>query len=313
MREELTIFWRSASVSPEIKSCCKEVVMRTIKRMLPAPLCPLLALIALGVVHAQTPTPTSAPIPSATPVPPQPASFHIIPWVNGQDDVALNVTARIEGTLCATGVPSFPTGSLRPVFQLSVPSEEALPGCGYEGAVVTFFVDGQQAPQTAIWHSGVSQSLSLIIGPPFARFRGGVGPSRVSPRQVIMPYVGNASCGHGTANDPGDGYGAVVYSAEQQAGCGVEGSQITFKLLDAQGNVIAVANEKATWYAWDGVSPPQQLDLTFEAAGGVTMPSAGEGPQRATAPWGPLALALASLGLTGGVAALAFRRRRMAR
>jgi hypothetical protein len=251
------------------------------------------------------------PVATATPVPREPALFSVIPWVNGQN-TAHDVTAKIGETVCATGIPI--VAGVRPSFQVSVPSEEALPGCGYEGAVVTFFVDGQQAPQTAIWHSGgMSQTLTVVIGPPFALFGGEVGPRRLSPRQVILPYVGNASCGHGRAGEPGDMYEAVVYSAEQQAGCGVEGSQITFKLLDAQGNVVAVAKEKATWHAWDGVSDVQTLDLTFEAVGGVTMPSAGDGPQRATAPWGPLALALASLGLTGGVAALAFRRRRMAR
>jgi hypothetical protein len=183
---------------------------------------------------------------------------------------------------------------------------------------VTFFVDGQQTPQTAIWHSGdVSPIMNVIIGPPFARFSGAVGPGRLAPRQVILPYVGNIPCGRGEAGGPpGYGYDAVVYSAEEQAGCGVEGSQVTFKLLDAQGNVIAVAKEKGIWHVWDGEShaSPQILSLTFGPAGGVTMPGTGtgDGPERATAPWGPLALALASLGLTGGIA-LAFRRRAITR
>jgi hypothetical protein len=200
------------------------------------------------------------------------------------------------------------------VFDLSIPSEEAVPGCGREGAVVSFFVDGRQAAQTAIWHSGISQHFEVIVGPPFARFSGGVGPDRLF-HQVILSYVGNVSCGDGRTGPQGYGYAAVVYSAEQQAGCGVEGSQVTFKLLDAQGNVIAVANEKATWHAWDGISEPQQLNLTFGPAGVITTPNTGtgDGPARATAPWGPLALALASLGLTGGIAALAFRRRAMTR
>jgi len=286
-------------------------------RFLPVLTC-VLMLLDGPTASAATPTPTLTPVSvsTATPVPPQPAVFHIIPWVNGQDDTALNVTANIGETLCATGDPVFPTGSSRPVFQLRVPSEEVLPGCGREGAVVTFFVDGRQAPQTAIWHSAVSQSLGLIIGAPFARFSGGVGPDRFH-HQVILSYVGNVSCGDGRTNDPGDGYGAVAYSAEQQAGCGVEGSQVTFKLLDAQGNVIAVARETGTWHAWDGESyaTAQQVNLTFGPAGGVAMPGTGTGggPQRAAAPWGPLALALASLGLAGGIAALALRRRGVTR
>jgi len=273
----------------------------------------MLALVVAGAAQARTPTPTPVPVSTATPVPPEPAIFSIIPWVNGQND-AHDVTAKIGETTCATGLPITPPPGSKLVFDLSIPSEEAVPGCGREGAVVSFFVDGRQAAQTVIWHSGISQHFEVIVGPPFARFSGGVGPDRLF-HQVILSYVGNVSCGDGRTGPQGYGYAAVVYSAEQQAGCGVEGSQVTFKLLDAQGNVIAVANEKATWHAWDGISEPQQLNLTFGPAGVITTPNTGtgDGPARATAPWGPLALALASLGLTGGIAALAFRRRAMTR
>jgi hypothetical protein len=216
------------------------------------------------------------------------------------------VTANIGETLCATGVPGFPTGSSVPIFQLTVPAEEVVPGCGREGAVVTFFVDGRQAPQTAIWHSGdIFQFINLILGPPFAHFIAISEQVEFGPDRRLMPYIGDKACG----------YVDVVYSNEQEPGCGVEGSQVTFKLLDAQGNVIAVANERGTWHAWDGVSDVQRLDLTFGPAGGVTMPGTGtgHGPERAAALSGRLALALAALGLAGGTAALAFRRRAMTR
>ncbi len=247
------------------------------------------------------------------PVPPQPASFGIIPWVNGRDDTALSVTAWIGGTLCATGVPFFPPTDPSPtrsraIFQLTVPAEEVLPGCGREGAIVTFFVDGQRAPQTAVWHAnafrGAFQGLNLIIGPPFARFI--VNPSGEvvepsGPVRRFVPYIGDKACG----------YAGVVYSNEQEPGCGVEGSQITFKALDAQGNVIAVANEKATWHAWDGVSDVQHLDLTFGPAGGITVPNTGtgDGPGSGGNPWLRLSIGLALAGLASGICGLALRRR----
>jgi len=287
----------------------------------------LMAFLSVGIAGsaaARTATPTSTPTPVppaiATPVPPEPADFAVIPWVNGRNS-AREVTAKIGVTLCATGHPSFTTGSRpRAIFQLSVPSEEVVPGCGREGAVVTFFVDGQQAPQTAVWHPraflGSDQTVQVIIGPPFAHFTGGVGPSRVSSSQVIQPYVGNIPCGYGRAGDPGDAYGAVVYSAEQQAGCGVEGSQITLKLLDAQGNVVAVANEKGTWHAWDGVFEHiQRLDLTFGPASVITMPGTGtgDGPHGEGSEWAGLSILLGFVGLAGAALGLALRRQAMTR
>ena len=277
-------------------------------RFLPVLTC-VLMLLDGRTASAATPTPTPTPVPvsTATPVPPEPAFFSVIPWVNGQN-TAHDVTAKIGETTCATSGPGI-SGGARLHFQLLVPSEEDLPGCGYEGAVVTFFVDGRQAAQTAIWHSGdMYQIINAIIGPPFARFItvwSAEIPGIIRPGGRLVPYIGDKACGNSE----------VVYSNEQEAGCGVEGSQVTFKLLDAQGNVLAVANETATWHAWDGVSDPQKLDLTFGPAGVITTPNTGtgDGPERATAPWGPLALALASLGLTGGIAALALRRRAMTR
>jgi hypothetical protein len=103
----------------------------------------------------------------------------------------------------------------------------------------------------------------------------------------------------------------VAYSAEQQAGCGVEGSQVTFKLLDAQGNVVAVANEKGTWHAWDGVSELQQLNLTFGPRGVITMPGTGTGD--GTNAWRTVAIGLASLGMAGAGLGLALRKRAMTR
>jgi len=126
-----------------------------------------------------------------------------------------------------------------------------------------------------------------------------------------VPYLGNLRCGYGSANDPGDAYEAIVYSAEQQPGCGVNGSVVTFKLLDAQGNVIAVANEKATWHAWDGLSEPQRLDLTFGPATVITMPGTGAGdasPGEASV-WGRLSLLLGFVGLAGAALGLSLRKR----
>lgn len=247
-------------------------------------------------------------------------------WLDAKPcDVGLTMTAKIGDTVCATskGYAHDHTVGYH-VFAFLIPPDEVMPGCGYEGAVVTFYVGDQKATQTAIWHAGTSQTMNFTAGHPFARFalNPNLSLDRLSLGCCILngvylsgsrmvPFVGDNQCGaaYGLYSPR---YVAEVPSAEQQPGCGTEGAEVTFKLLDPQGNVLSVANQTGVWHAWDGVAPPQQLNLTFGLAGGVTMPNtgSGDGPARATAPWGPLALALASLGLTGGVAFLAYRRQR---
>jgi len=208
------------------------------------------------------------------------------------------------------GTPPYitPPGGGGPVFSISVPSEEVLPGCGYEGTVVTFLVGDLRAPQTAVWHAGAFQGLELTIGPRFANFitiTGAEVEKALRAGGKLVPYVGGKACG----------YGGVVYSNEQAPGCGVEGSQITFKLLDAEGNVVAVANQTAAWYAWDGnYDHAPRLNLTFTPAGGIKMPGTGTGdvsPGEASV-WGWLTLLLALVGLASA-AGLALRRRAMTR
>jgi len=265
-----------------------------------------------AAANARTPTPAStstpAVLPAATAPAPQPAVFGGSVWVNARRVADRGVTAKIGDVVCATARAPFvtPPGGGGPTYGLAVPSDEVLPGCGREGATVTFLVGDQQALQAVVWHAGEDMRVDLIIGHPFAYFEF-VGVTSEIEQTIwtgggrLVPFLADRPCG----------YGEVVYSNEQEPGCGVEGSQVAFKLLDAQGNVIAVANEKGTWHAWDGVSDPQRLDLTFGPATVITMPGTGtgDGAERATIPWGPLALALASLGLAGGMAALRVRRR----
>ena len=97
-----------------------------------------------------TPTPTPTPTAVATPSVP-PSDFNVFPWVDA-DNTCREVAAFIGGTLCATGTPMVLPGSHNTgyhgshglIFHLSVPSEQDKPGCGYEGATVTFSIDGQQ-------------------------------------------------------------------------------------------------------------------------------------------------------------------------
>jgi hypothetical protein len=224
------------------------------------------------------------------------------------------MTARIGGTVCARNdTPISPPPGGASQYILAVPSAQFVPGCGYEGATVEFFAGDQRAMRTGVWHAGSHQIMGFVAGHPFAVFGGRISVNKRPTGEALMPYVGDIPCGPGSVvgeGQPGKyGYGLRVYSNEQQAGCGVEGAQVTFKLLDAQGNVIAVAQEKGIWHVFDGVEGFQELDLTMIPVGGITLGNVGSGPDTTTdkTPW--VGVALAALGLSGIAAGAALRKR----
>lgn len=272
---------------------------------------------APGPLPANAVTPTATPTPAATPTPSpqQTATFQGSAWLNAHTSLG-PIVGKIGGVACSEpSVAGFGPDSNVPRYTLHVVSGDVTAGCGREGAVVNFVVEGQSASQTAVWHAGSSQSLNLIAGPVFARFGGGLSINRTSSGESVVPFIGNQACGY----DMTDGilgsvslYDVVVYSAEQQAGCGVEGAQVTFKLLDPQSNVIAVAKEKGLWHAWDGVSDPQLLNLTMVPVGaGITVGNVGTGGSQGSGAsvWASLSLVLASVGLGGIATGAALRRR----
>ena len=303
--------------------------MKIIPRVALLFLCAGLTLLAVQTADARTPTPTSTATPTATatsratatPSPQQLARFHGEEWVDAQI-AGDTITAKIGDVVCGTGGP-IPMADVPITYQIDVVSEEIKPGCGREGAHLTFLIGDRQATQMATWHSGGDTALNLIAGPPFALFAGNTS-LRCDERfeRQILPFIGDVVCGQGKRNEilappcTGQlvGYTDIVFSAQQKPGCGVEGSQITFKLLDLQGNVVAIAKEKGTWHAWDGVSDPQQLNLTFTAGGGIKMPSTGTGDAYCNeGSWGRTAILLGFVGLTGAALGFALRRRAMRR
>ena len=74
------------------------------------------------------------------------------------EDEDLHVEAFIGDTLCGRAErPGLP-GVL-----LVVPSAELVPGCGTEGATVTFTVNGQPSEQTATWTAGYGDYLPFTL------------------------------------------------------------------------------------------------------------------------------------------------------
>jgi len=278
------------------------------------------ASVAQARTRTPTPTATATPRPTATPtVPPdQIARFGGQAWLDGWVSDA-PVTAKIGDVDC--GRPFFlaivcDPGPCGPMYALDVVSSQIKAGCGYEGATIQFYV-GDRPGQTVAWHGGSDQGMRLIAGPPFALNSGDfswngdlprVDGAR-SPEQAgaLVPYVGDLACGYSHwlrqeawLDTPIKAYeyGVVVFSDQLQAGCGYEGALIAYKLLDPNGNVIAVARENGVWHAWDGRRDSQQLFLTM-VPGDIKISSVGTGASQGGGgvPRG-LVLGLALVGVT---------------
>ena len=221
--------------------------------------------------------------PTATTQSPQEfATFVGEEWVDGHlagDDV----TAKIGNAECGSGhaTNGGVEGSGR--YRVTVASNEITPGCGREGSVVTFSVGARPASLTARWHAGATDAVNLLVGSPFALMW--VTPALTCDQMTgkrIVPLVHGVACGEqvwpavDTSCRGQPRFEFAVPSVEEQGGCGVEGTPISFELVDSKGDVVAIAKEGATWHAWDGVSF-QPLNLTFISTTSILADNAGEG------------------------------------
>ena len=202
-------------------------------------------------------------------------------------------------------------------YRVDVLSADIKPGCGYEGAPITFYIGDTQATKTATWHAGTSREVNLSTGRPFSFFQGSItfsgGLEPPGPDDVfsIAAFVGGLQCLRASFMSwDGRSYSAVVISDEQVPGCGVEGAAVSFKLYNKM-QIIAVAKEMGVWHAWDGTSTLQNLDLTMEPVSTIKIGDTGDGSSRRSdaAPWAELSLGLFIAGVMGIAAAVVLRRR----
>lgn len=251
---------------------------------------PALALLAIAAsalfltvqsVEGATPTPTPTATVVATSTPrPVVAEFSGTAWVDARL-ASGPVQARINGQVCGeSGILAAPDAG--PFYDLRVVSDNDKPGCGKPGDLIMFFISDRQANQTAAWNptAGSYHHLTLIAGPPFAQFFGYVALGRMPVQERIVPFVNNVECGYQLNSWQGSGspygYQVVVLPKELKDGCGFEGAEVTFKLLDAQGSVVAIAPEHGIWHIWDGTGEIPHLDLAMSPAR-IGMPGSGQG------------------------------------
>jgi hypothetical protein len=113
---------------------------------------------------APTPTPTPSPSPSPSPSPPggTPPSTQAM-QVNGtvtqggRPLLAGAVEARVGGSVCGAGAV------LNGRFELSVASSATVPGCGTDGATVTFRVNGAPVEGSVRFVAGSSATIALTV------------------------------------------------------------------------------------------------------------------------------------------------------
>jgi len=157
----------------------------------------VLALLIQSAASAATLTPTATPTPSPTPSPEQVAMFEGAAWVDARASSG-PVVAMIGGVECnsepsSAGVPPDGGGV---IYGVIVVSAQVKAGCGQEGSVVTFSVEGKQAEQTAVWHAHTTQFVNLLAGPPFAGFSGSPGIASLPEGESILPFIGTQACGN---------------------------------------------------------------------------------------------------------------------
>jgi hypothetical protein len=75
------------------------------------------------------------------------------------------IEARIGGATCGTSTVFQASGQARYVLDAPAADPAQAPGCGTDGATVTFFVGGQQAAQTGIWRNYQLNTVDLTVAP----------------------------------------------------------------------------------------------------------------------------------------------------
>ncbi|MPZ49709.1 MAG: hypothetical protein GEU75_10530 [Dehalococcoidia bacterium] len=192
-------------------------------------------------------------------------------WRNAEPATEPTVRALVEGTDCT--LPTLiPTDQPVNSFGLKVASNELIPGCGKDGASISFTINGTTTNETVAWRRAPIEQLPpgtvpsvpppgaigppreniqriiLTIGPPFAAYSGSVIDASTGERldtaspprfPGVDAYIGDTLCG----SVPGYGLGGyvVVPSEQLKPGCGREGVTVRF-VVDG-----APAPEQVPW------------------------------------------------------------------
>jgi hypothetical protein len=145
------------------------------------------------------------------------------------------VAAMIDGVVCATYSPSALGGDALIIKQQGTPG-----GCGYEGALVEFAVDGYAVEETARWHPTtkygelvlrLDRKTAPTAGPRFAYYDldfPALPESYVGSReQFVEARIDETFCGSAGGEVPAR-IEIAVAPAELVPGCGKPGERVRF-------------------------------------------------------------------------------------
>jgi len=141
-----------------------------------------------------TPAPTATPSSTPTPGPLPPHRFFGRVAVDGARALpGTDVTASVGGTVCGQT-----TVDVYSEYVVDVVSWGVTPGCGTEGATISFAVAGYQAEESATWHVGEFTDLDLTVltGAPTATR---TPTSTPSPTPTPIAFSGVIRAGASTA------------------------------------------------------------------------------------------------------------------
>lgn len=206
-------------------------------------------------------TPPSPPELSAlypTPEIDDPMSLGGSVFVDATQPSEYEVIAYIDGLECGRAQSFRPLHSDGPMFGMTIASDAQIDGCGKPGDEVTLTVNGREVNRPYEWQPGwrPSTSVTLIVGPPPARYYGEIrfdvlfDQSDIWPQRVV-PYIDGKVCGAQSNPMQGNGqvgYLVVVMPDELQPGCGRDGATINLRLeLMLAGRPVEVELQDVQW------------------------------------------------------------------
>lgn len=204
----------------------------------------------------------------------------------GESELGREVVAKINGVECGTATTALPVSDGEPVswYWIEVPSALEQPGCGANGAIVEFYIDGVLAEQTGTWAPGEIH-LDIWTGPDFMHLTGSLscnGAGCFSCPDLlgycdsgidVSAYVGDELCGSTSPAGwllTGTGYQDLsVDSDEATSGCGTPGATVR---LEVDGHA---AEETIEWQAGFLILPltapfPERSWADMDCDGDVT-------------------------------------------